>query len=212
MSSGGYKDIEYGPIKLSKQMKQAVEYYRNNKSKIKYFGAGFLILTFALIVKLGYNNVDTVIETATGITLDEVMYRPFKWSETMIPTVESKSVKNFPLKESHVNWKMQSLNILQIREHVIQYLKKGGYECIHARHFDVPYDIIVFSNITMVNAKVESESDTYSYVNEEALDGTTSRHKRPDTLDIVYHDEGLNRQFITLYNGQANCFAHYNFN
>jgi hypothetical protein len=207
-----FKDIEYGPIMLSKRMKQCVEYYKKNNKKIKYFCIGFLILTLALIIKLGLNNVDSVIETATAITLDEAVYKPFKWSETIIPDVEFKSVKKFPIKESHVNWKMQSLNIIQAREHVIDYLKQGGYICIHMRHFSVPYDIIVFNNITMVNPLVESESDTYHYVNEESLTGVTSRKKRPDTVNIVYHDEGLNRQFITLYDNQASCFAHYSFN
>lgn len=207
-----FNDIEYGPIHLSAKMKKIVEYYKKNKKKIKYFGVGFLILTLALIIKLGYNNVDTVIETATAITLDEPAYKPFKWSDTINTEIKSKSMKKFPLKESHVNWKMQSLNIIQFREHVIEYLKKGGYVCIHARHFDVPYDIVIFKNLTMVNPIVEHESETYHYVKEESLDGTTTRQKRPDTLDMVYHDEGLNRHFITLYENQASCLAHYNFN
>ena len=205
-----YTDIEYGPVKLSKQMKHVVDYYRKNSTKIKYFGVGFMVLTLALIIKLGYNNVDAVIQTATAITLDEVAYKPFKWSETMNPNVESKSVKNFPLKESHVNWKMQSLNILQVREHVIKYLLEGGYECIHTRHFDVPYDIIIFTNVTMVNPKIESESDMYHYVKEMALDGTEKHQKRPDYIDIVYYDEGLNKKYITLYDNQAACLLHYN--
>jgi hypothetical protein len=204
-------DLEYGQVTLSKQMKRLVDYYRKNERKIKYFAIGFVVLTVALIIKLGFNNVDTVIETATAITLDESAYQPFKWSENIIVSVDAKGVKKFPIKESHVNWKMQSLNIIQAREHVMEYLKKGGYLCIHMRHFNVPYDIIVFQNVTMVNPLVEKESDTYRYVKEESLDGTTSRQKRPETLDIVYYDEGLNRQFITLYGNQASCFAHYNF-
>lgn len=204
-------DLEYGHIKLSEKMKRLVKYYRNNEKKIKYFSVGFVILTIALIVKMGFNNVDTVIETATAITLDEPVYNPFRWSETIKINVDSKSVKQFPIKESHVNLKMQSLNIIQAREHVLEYLKKGGYICIHMRHFDVPYDIIVFQNVTMVNPVVESESETYRYVKEEALDGTTLRKKRPESLSIKYHDEGLNVQYITLYGNQATCFAHYNF-
>lgn len=204
-------DLEYGHIKLSEKMKRLVSYYRKNERKIKYFGVGFIVMTLALIVKMGFNNVDTVIETATAITLDEPAYEPFKWSESIIIDVDSKGVKKFPIRESHVNWKMQSLNIIHAREHVMEYLKKGGYVCIHMRHFDVPYDIIVFQNLTMVNPLVEGESETYHYVKEESLDGTTMRKKRPLSLDTVYYDEALNRQFTTLYGNQASCFAHYNF-
>lgn len=204
-------DLEYGKVTLSKQMQKFADYYRKNEKRIKYFGIGFIVLTLALIVKLGINNVDSVVEAATAITLDEAAYQPFKWSKTININVDSKSVKKFPIKESHVNWKMQSLNIIQAREHVMEYLKKGDYICIHMRHFNVPYDIIVFQNITMVNPIVEKESDDYYYIKEMALDGTSSRQKRPVSLDIVYYDEGLNRQYVTLYNNQAACFAHYNF-
>lgn len=204
-------DLEYGKITLSKQMQRIADYYRKNERKIKYFSAGFIFLTIAIIIKLGINNVDSVVEAATAITLDEAAYQPFKWSDTIKVNVDSKSVKKFPIKESHVNWKMQALNIMQAREHVLEYLRKGDYICIHMRHFDVPYDIIVFQNITMVNPVVEKESDTYYYVKEMSLDGTTSRQKRPTSLDIVYYDEGLNRKYVTLYNDQAACFAHYNF-
>lgn len=204
-------DLEYGPITLSNSMQKLADYYRNNKKKIKYFSVGFFVLTIALIIKLGYNNVESVIETASAITLDEAAYKPFTWSETMISTVDSKSVKKVVIKESHVNWKSQSLNILKFRDHVMEYLKSGDYICIHARHFDVPFDIIIFQNNTMINPNVDKESDTYQYVKEQSLDGTITRHKRPDTLDIVYTDSSLNRQYITLYGDQAACFCHYEF-
>lgn len=205
------RDLEYGNIVLSKQMQKVADYYRKNRKKIKYFSVGFVVLTFALIVKLGFDNIDTVIESATAITLDEESYQPFKWSETIIVNVDSKGVKKFPIKESHVNWKMQSLNIVQAREHIMEYLRKGDYVCIHARHFGVSYDIIVFQNLTMVNPIVEKESDIYHYVKEEALDGTTVRSKRPETIDIAYKDESLTQKYITLYGEQAVCFAHYNY-
>lgn len=204
-------DLEYGKVTLSKQMQKFAYYYRKNEKRIKYFGIGFIVLTLALIVKLGINNVDSVVEAATAITLDEAAFQPFKWSQTININVDSKSVKKFPIKGSHINIKLQSLNILKFKEHVMDYLKKGNYICIHARHFDVPYDIIVFQNITLVNPVIEQESDTYYYIKELSLDGTTTRQKRPTSLDIVYYDEGLNRQYITLFNNQAACFAHYNF-
>lgn len=202
-------DLEYGKITLSKQMQKVADYYRKNEKKIKYFSIGFIILTFALIVKLGINNVDTVVEAATAITLDEESYTPFKWSENIITSVDSKAIKKFPIKGSHVNWKMQSLNILQAKEHVMEYLKKGDYICIHMRHFNVPYDIIVFQNITMVNPEVENESDNYYHVKEMALDGKVARKKRPEWINVLYHDEGLNLKHATLYNNQAACFLHY---
>lgn len=204
-------DLEYGTVVLSKQMKQLVHYYRGNRRKIKYFAVGFVVLTVALIIKLGLNNVDTVIETATAITLDEESYQPFRWSDEIMLEVDSTGVKKFPIKGSHVNWKMQSLNIIKAREHVLQYLESGGYVCIHMRHFDVPFDIIVFQNVTMVNPVVEKESDVYHYVKEESLTGVTTRVKRPQTIDIAYYDEGLTQKHVTLRGDQAYCFAHYNF-
>lgn len=204
------KDLEFNN-KLSKNNKLITEFYNKHNKHIHLFIVCALILTIAIRVKSALNNIDYVIESATAITLDESQYVPFKWSETMISDVESKDVKVFPIKDSHINWKMQSLNIIQARNHITEYITSGGYECIHARHFDIPYDIIVFKNMTMVNPKVEKQSDTMRYLDEITLDGEVIVRKRPVSIDVVFLDEALDRKFTTLYDDQAACFAHYNF-
>lgn len=204
------RDLEFGPLGLTDGMKRLIKFYNSNRHRMFSFLVAFSILSFAVIVKLGYRNVDSVIETATSITLDEESYRPFKWSMEVIPEVEDRSTRVFELKESHVNWKMQALNLAQFKVFVMEYIESVGYVCIHARHFDVPYDIIIFNNMTLVNPHVESEGTRLEYVKEISLSGGVSRHKRPTQITVTYIDEALNRQHRTLYGDQAFCFAHYN--
>lgn len=204
-------DLEFGVVKLSAKMQRLVKTYRKHKEKIHQLGVAFLALTIALVIKAGYHNIDKVVESATAITLDEPSYVPFKLSDTVFTTVKTRSSIKFPIKESHVNTKMQSLNLIQARDRAREYLDEGSYTCIHLRHFDVPYDIIVFDNVTMVNPQVTRESDDFVYVKETSLDGESQRVQRPTFLDITYVDEGLVTRKTTLVGNQAVCFAHYEF-
>lgn len=206
-----YQDLEFGPIVLTAKMKRFVAWFKRHQHNMKYFIISFVFLTIAIIIKFGFRNIDSVIESATAITLDEPVYTPFVLTDEIIPVVEKKSVIRFPFKESHINWKLQTLNLVQSRNQVLIYLEQVGYTCIHLRHFGVPYDILVFTNMTVVNPEVIEESEEYQMIKEYDLDGTTKRSKRPTYIKIAYLDESLNKKSVTLFGDQAVCFAHYEF-
>lgn len=211
MGFDSHNDLEFGPIKLGTKAKAIIDIYKKNKKHLKKYISGFIMLAGVLICKAGFENVDTVVHTASAITFEEPVYEPFHFSEEVIPKVESKTSKTFPVKSSEVNWKAQAINIATFQAHVLEYLKASGYECIHARHFNVAYDILVFSNVTMINPVVLKESDEKVFLKEVALDETILRVKRPIAIEIRYLDDGLQEKNVVLYGIQSACFGHYEF-
>lgn len=204
-------DIEQGSIKLSDKVRWLVKLYNKNKHRLKHIIFAFVVVTLALIVKFAFYNIDDVVASASAITIDEGVYKPFKVSEDIIVDVEDKASIHFPIKTSNINWKMQALNLAQVTSHVLKYIEGVNYVCIHARHFGVLYDIIVFRNMTMVNPTVLGESDEKIMRQEVTLAGVKSRKKRPNWIKIKYRDESLVERTTTLWNNQAGCFAHYEF-
>lgn len=205
-------DLEFGKVTISKKVKWLVDMYRKNENNMRYIIISFVVVTLALIVKFAFYNFDTVVQTTGVITLDEDVYKPFKMTPEIIPDVGDKKASiQFPIKDSTVNWKIQTINIVQARAQAVSYLEKAGYTCIHLRHFGVPYDIIVFANVTMVNPLVLAESEEQVVRKEVTLDGKTLRKKRPTWIKVSYRDESLTQQEVTLWGWQATCFAHYEF-
>jgi hypothetical protein len=206
-------DLEFGPMSLTNNVKWLVKLYRSNEGpRVRYMVMSTVIITIALIIKYGFHNLDNVMDhSASVITFDEDVYIPFRLSSDISPRVDSKASIEFPIKESKVNWKIQTINLIQSRSHVVVYLDKLGYVCIHLRHFGVPYNIMVFKNITMVNPVVVGESDEMVSKKEIALDGTIVRKRRPLWLKISHRDESLTHRTVVLYGDQATCFAHYEF-
>jgi hypothetical protein len=208
-------DLEVGPINISQKVKNVVDLYKRHESRIKYIIFSSLVVTTAMILKYASYNVDTVIEAATAITFDEKTYEPFSMTPELITSLSSEQravSRDFPIKGSQVNWKMQTINIVQARNVVWEYLDVAKQECIHLRHFGVPYDIIIFKNVTMVNPSVLAESDERIKVKEMALDGTVSRKSRPTWIKVGYYTEALTYQVETIWGTQSYCFAHYEFN
>lgn len=212
--SHGYtnpKDLEFGTVYVTEKVKRVVDMYKKNEHRIKFVVIGFVAVTVALILKYAAYNVDHVIDTATAITLDEDTYIPFQMSAEMIPSIEDTQSQKFPIKVSQVNWKMQTLNIVRARNRIWEYLDEANQECIHLRHFGVPYDIVVFRNITLINPEVTRESPQQKKIKEMSLDGTVNRKSRPMSLDVAYYDEALTYQKTTLWGSQSYCFSHYEF-
>lgn len=202
-------------MNISKNVKEFVELYKRHEHRIKYILISCLAVTVALILKYASYNVDNVIETATAITFDEKTYEQFELSPELIPSLsdeEKGRSRKFPIKGSQINWKMQTLNIVHARNTVWEYLSGAKQECIHLRHFRVPYDIIVFKNVTMVNPDVLEEAPEHRKIKEMSLDGTTARKSRPVWIKVGYYSEALTYQVITLWGPQSYCFAHYEFN
>ena len=204
-------DLEYGTVKLSDKVKWLVKLYNKNKHRLRHIIVAFVVVSIALVVKFAFYNIDEVVATTGALTLDEDVYKPFKLSQEMIPDVGEKTSIQFPIKTSNINWKMQVLNIAQSSAHALKYIESVGFVCIHLRHFNVPYDIIVFQNNTMVNPVVMAESDEKIMRQEETLAGKKSRKRRPVWIKVKYFDKSLVEQTTTLWNNQATCFAHYEF-
>lgn len=207
-------DLEFGPIKLGGRLGRLSRFYKTHQSKIKRYALITLVAAISVIIKLGINNADQVIESATAITLDEATYKPFRMSETIDPAPDmSKTTLRFPLKTSENNQKRQLLNLLQAAEVVHPYLVDAGNICIHARHFAVEYDITFFDNATVVNPEVIAESQYMVTVDEVALDGSSKHTKRPTWIKIRYTSgETLERDVSwTLYGDYAACYAYYNY-
>jgi hypothetical protein len=207
-------DLEGGPMDISKKVKEMVDLYKRYEHRMKYILISALVVTVALILKYASYNVDSVIETATAITFDEKTYERFTLSPelmTVLSDEERGRSQKFPIKGSQVNWKMQTLNIVHARNIVWAYLSGANQECIHLRHFGVPYDIIIFKNVTMVNPDVLEESPNHRKIKEMSLDGTVSRKSRPDWVKVGYYSEALTYQVSTLWGSQSYCFAHYEF-
>ena len=204
-------DIEQGSITLSDKVRWLVKLYNKNRHRLKHIIIAFVVVTLALIVKFAFYNIDDVIASASAITMDEESYKPFKVTEDIIVDVGDKASIHFPIKTSDINWKMQVLNLAQVTSHVLKYIEAVDYVCIHARHFGVPYDIIVFRNVTMINPIVLAESDEKITRQEATLAGVKSRKKRPIWIKIKHRDGSLVEKTTTLWNNQAGCFAHYEF-
>lgn len=205
-------DLEFGKVSLSRKVKWLVDMYRKNENNMRYIIISFVIVTVALIIKFAFYNLDSVVKNTGGvITLDEDVYKPFKMSTEIIPNVDGRASIRFPVKESQVNWRIQTLNIVQARAQAVSFLENSGFLCVHLRHFGVPYDIMVFQNATMVNPSVIAESDEQILRNELTLSGKTIRKKRPTWIKIAYKDESLTDNVVTLWGWYATCFAHYEF-
>lgn len=203
-------DIELGPMLMTDKVKWLVDMYRKNEGKLRYIIISCAVVTIALVIKYAFYNMDAVIETAGVITFDEDVYTPFKLTNELITDVGRASIQ-FPVKDSPVNWKIQTLNLVQSSQFVVDYLTNAGFNCVHLRHFGVSYDIIVFKNVTMVNPAVLKESPEKLNVKEMSLDGTVNWKKRPVWLKIAYVNEALEKQEVVLTGDQAICFSHYVF-
>ena len=204
-------DLEFGPVYLGPGLKKVLNVYESHRKHIKKYIVGFIILFVALLCKFCFENIDNIISSTSAITLEESVYVPFEFSNEVIDKVESKSSTVYPIKHSDVNWKAQIINIADFQKHVQEYLKAADYECIHARHFNVHYDIVVFKNLTVINPSVVLDSPSQYFINEVALDGTLLRVKRPEYIQLRYMDDKLEMHESILYSNQAACFAHYEY-
>ena len=111
------------------------------------------MLLIALSCKLCIENLDDIISGTSAITLEESTYVPFQFDTDVKPLVESKASSMYPIKKSEVNWKAQMNNVGEFQTHVREYLVSADYACIHARHFGVGYDIIVFKYCCEISLK-----------------------------------------------------------
>lgn len=202
-------DLEYGGNGFSKNIKLLITRYHTNRTKIKYTVFSLLIVTIAVIVKVGFISLNDVVVATNTITLDESPYVPFVWNEEITTYVSDRGVVKYPKKTSSVNWKLQALNIYQFSNHVMGYLEASENICIHCRHFGVPYDILVFKDKVMVSPVVTDESDQMVYSRETSLNGSVTRVKRNEWIEVMYYNMEMEKEVTRLVGNDAICFSHY---
>lgn len=203
-------DLEYGGAFLVKKYQKVFDFYKKNRVRIRRGAIVFGVVATAIIIKLGFRNMDTVVETATAITMDEETYQPFKLDLTKFtPGVPEIDVGQLPLKDSVVNRRMQAMNVADVSATVGEWLNKTGNLCVHLKHFQVPWDIIVFPNTTIINPQIISEGKTRKNIKEENLEGDTTWKQRATSIYLKYFDKELNQKHDTVWFNYAYCLAHY---
>ena len=198
------EDLESGEQFLKIKYKRLLRYYRSPKYKPFFYGT--LLLTFIICIKLTLHNIET---SETVVTLDEKTYEPF----LVKPEILEKPIKysQVKLKSSAINLRMQELNFKDSETTTQQYLNKTKNICVHLSHMNIPYDVIVFQNTTIINPYILDESQEKINIKEMDIYGNIEWKKRPRSIYIKYIKiDGLIEDYITLYNEQAYCFLHYN--
>ena len=202
------EDLEYGTGFLVKKYKKVFDFYRQNSRRLKRGAVVFIVVAAAIVVKLGFRNIDKVVSTATAITMDEESYKPFTVDITKF-TMEVGTPEQYPIRDSLVNRKMQSINIAHVASTVEDWLKTTGNLCVHLKYFQVPWDILVFPNITIINPQIISEGSTRRNIQEVDLGGETRWKQRATSVYLKYFDRELTQRHDTLWENYAYCLAHY---
>ena len=198
------EDLESGEQFLKIKYKRLLRYYRS--PKYRPFIYGILLLTFIICVKFTFYNIET---SGTVVTLDEINYEPF----IVKPEIIENPIKytQITVKTSAINMRMQELNFKDAEITTQYFLNETDNICIHLSHMNVPYDITVFKNTTIINPQIIDESQEKVNIKEMNIYGNIEWKKRPSSIYIKYLKiEGLVEEYTTLYKEQAYCFLHYN--
>jgi len=206
MGFDGLNDLEYGGAFLKEKYRFLVSVVTRHGGKVRRFSVAFLVITLAILVRYGVHNVQGVIEAATAITLDEESYVPLGVNTKVLEKVPH---GRFPIRDSMVNRRMQVSNLGVLSEHVQGFLESSGNVCAHLSEFGVPYNILVFPNLTLVNAEIISEGLVRHNVLEVDLRGERAWASRAGNVYIKYYNCDLENLYVTLYGERAYCFAFY---
>ena len=202
-------DLEYGSVYLSKNINKAIDFYNTNKKTIFLVLLSFFVISISILIKFSFNNIDRL-PNVSYITLDEEPFKPFDVIDTLIVKADKISTKQFPIKTSIINIKLQSMNLISVQNKIRRFLQQTNNVCVHARHFSSEYDILVFNNLTIINAEIVGMSEVKKNVKEMNLVGETNYAKRSVMLTINYIDTSLEKKVkYELYGHQAMCFQYY---
>ena len=200
-------DLEYGHKFWNLKYKNIIKYYKRFDKHKRGISISFMIISIALIVKLGFFNIDSIIKSNSILTLEETTYTPFSLGNLNKELV--KNSENYIIKDSSVNRHLQSINLEFIKDEVQFFLKETNNICIHLKQFGVKYDILVFNNITIINPEIISEGENIKNVPQINLNGEKIWAKRKTKVRLKYFNEKLNLVYDDLYNEQAFCFFYY---
>ena len=208
MTSFQMVDLEAGISYWTLKYKRQVEFLKQNKVKLKRSLIVFLVLFFAMTVKLSISNFDVVAQTASAITMDEKTYVPF---HTKLFNAENKNVQaqNYHIKESTINRQMQKINLDQMQSQIQAWLEETNNVCVHAKYFDIPFDIIVFQNQTVINPYILEESLIKKNIREISIDGHSTWKRRSLSVYLKYTNQDLEIKYEKLWLNQAYCLMHY---
>ena len=207
MSGFESADLEFGGAAIRKRYKSILKFYKSNARHIPRVLMLLTVITLSIVVRWGVTNVDRVVEGATGVSFEEDTFVPFTIGE--FTATEPVKRKQFEIKTSIVNHKMQRMNLETVTDQVRAFLEESGNVCVHLVHFHVPYDIIVFSNITIVNPQIVEESKVRTNVKEIDLNGDSKWASRAEYVHVRHYNEHLNQVHTMLWGHQSVCFQYY---
>lgn len=204
-------DLERGRLVISPFVKSVVDNIKAKRSSIKLFVYAMVILNVGISIKLAINNIDSVVSVGSGVDLSEKRYEMLHIDiSTDFVSKPKGVVSNMDISTSLINRKMQRLNIKDISEAIKVHLQTNDYICIHAKHFGINDDIIVFNNMTLINpAVLETSVDTFN-VPEIGVNDAIVWAKRPLRTKLGFVNETtLDIGFVDVYGPISACFWHY---
>lgn len=201
-------DLEFGGDTWRKKYNKLIKAYGKYKPFSKQIAITACIVTLALVVKWGLSNINRVVESGTGVAFEESIYTPLTLGELLVTPITD-PVAHYPIKDSMVNRRMQQLNLHAISEDVRAFIRDTENICIPIKQFGVPFDIVVFHNVTMVNPTVVQEGNVRRNVAQLDINGVQTWASRATEVTIKHHDADLNYVYTNLYDNDAFCFAFY---
>lgn len=204
-------DLEYGKEIIGKYN----GLYKKHKNKVWYMTSLFVVVTLAVILKQSIQiDIDESVASGSGFSLDEAGPELITLKKHVIDVKIDKesSFKKFQVKQNRLNRMIQTKNLANVFEEVYQHVLIENWECIHLKHFGVPYDIILFfdPNITMLEPKITQISDEFILQQEIGIDNVRKYIKRPSELSVEYLQDDLETMVSKRLEGDAAaCFSYY---
>jgi hypothetical protein len=197
------RDVEYGRTPLLEKW----ERLNISPSQVKRFLFAIFVASLSVYIASFTSRIDE----STVISLEERTYSPFKYS-TKISSARLTSA-TFPQLHSHINRRLQISNLFEFAKHAREYLNETKSVCIHAKYFEVPYEMIITQAHIIVNPTFVSMST--NVLHEKVSDplGHESWISYPETCTLRYLDgetlETINRDFRKLDSLCFHFYLHY---
>jgi len=200
-------DLEYGRTALLDRWRAL----KIDKTRVGRTLVCFLLAVVGMTIQVVVQNAkeDVVTGAETVFPIHERQYKAFSFSSGISET--PLSVEPFPILNSFVNRELQLRNLVTFSQHVRSWLNSTNTLCIHAKYFNVPYDIILYHNMTLINSDIGSVLDhtKRSSVHVRDVYGKERWVTYPTSLQVRYTTSELTNEDITLYNRQALCLYYY---
>lgn len=202
-------DIEYGADIINKYR----DIYTKYNKKIKFIAVAFVVATIAIVLRKSFTSIDQSIENDTVMSIDETPPELITLSKKFFENARESNTKyrRFVRKKNTINQLIQRRNIANVRQEIDAILNAEDWHCVHLRHYDVPFDIVMFkNNLTMIDPNIVMISEEFQTKQEVGVDNIRRFVKRPVMITVDYVDEKLysvhNR---TLTGNDAICFSYY---